>query len=370
MHPRSFLARRRLLGAALALPVAGCVPTPYGTYWRPVVAHAGARDRRAWCQGQAGPVTGVDVDLGGGLALAVVAEAARDGAVPVRVQLALPAGKAVRMPGLPRVVADGRPLEGPVQLSAFRSVPVAAGTWVDPQRLRPGAGPAAALEPEAPFGRARLRIAELPGAASPQLTAAGLRVGFDDRTVDLPAVELARGGARATPDSYRSAQQQAADEARAAACRRDTPQRACDNILDYIGTSHAAVHEGIAWSGRWYRSRSDDGLHAELALAVRQGARWRLEADGFQLRDAAGGAVRPLALTAGSLVFSDRIEPGAPLPAAAVPTTAGLAFTVPADAGSAEFQLAPLLADGEPLALPPVRLERRRFDGGVEPFNC
>jgi hypothetical protein len=23
-----------------------------------------------------------------------------------------------------------------------------------------------------------------------------------------------------------------------------------------------------------------------------------------------------------------------------------------------------------PLALPPVRFERQRFDGGVEPFNC
>lgn len=64
-------ARRRLMLGALALPLApaltGCIVAPYGPYDRPHSADPAARYKRAWCQGQAGPVTRIERQLDGGV---------------------------------------------------------------------------------------------------------------------------------------------------------------------------------------------------------------------------------------------------------------------------------------------------------------
>jgi len=86
--------RRALLLGALALPLAGCVATPYGTYYRPSTRDPGARLRRAWCGGRAGPGTVLELDAPAGVRLVVRAE--RDGAqrqrpdLPLRVEVTLP----------------------------------------------------------------------------------------------------------------------------------------------------------------------------------------------------------------------------------------------------------------------------------------
>jgi hypothetical protein len=106
--------RRRLSLEALALPVAaalgGCVVAPYGTYFRPSSPDPDATIKGAWCQGEAGPTTNIELALGDGHmlrferidivfrdgvaldALLHVNRAAGAGATEVQIEVLLPGG--------------------------------------------------------------------------------------------------------------------------------------------------------------------------------------------------------------------------------------------------------------------------------------
>lgn len=365
-------ARRRWCLAALALPLAGCVAAPYGTYYRPATAQPGARTGRGWCQGNAGPVTTLDIDLGGGMSLAARTERAGEGGVPLQVLLDVPPRTALHAEGLPLLrTLDGRPLAVRWSVRARRGVAIDPSALVDPQRLRPGAGPAAAHDPAAPQGWLTLRTVPLPAGLGERLELEGLALRQGDRLLAVPAVTLARPASPRQPDLYRSQAERAAVQARFEACRRDTPQRACENILGYSEDSDAGSIPGLRWRGRWERQRWSGGaLGGELHLACQQPGPWRLEAGPWNLRDAAGGAVHPLRIASASLYFDDAVDLQTPMQPADAGTKVALDALLPADTPSFELVLPALLRDGERVAIAPLRFERRSLDVGVEPFNC
>lgn len=366
------LARRRWLRALAALPLAGlggCVVAPYGTYYRPSTGISGARGRKAWCQGQAGPETGLDADLGG-LRLSVRSERMqRDGAgVRLHAALTLPPGRSLRLDGPLQVRTDGRLLPVAASASVRRSMVVPVGSWVDAPALRPGR---LSRDAQAPQGRLVLQVAPAP-AQPPRIVIEGLVLRLPSGEFVLPASELARPASRRLPDFYRSEGEQAASLGRAAACRRDTPQAACDNLVEFGNISHAGQDDRVGWQGRWYQARVAGGARLEGAMTLmpQVPGRWWLDPAGFRVRAAPTGPSHPLQVARVELLFDDQLEQRATIPASGVETRIQFEALLPDGLAAFELVLPSMDSEAGRLQLPPVLFERRSFDGGVEPFNC
>jgi hypothetical protein len=254
---------------------------------------------------------------------------------------------------------------------------VAADAWVEATKLRPSGATAAATDADAPFGRVFFRFAGPVGFAPEAVTLTAPALRFDEGEVASPAVELRRPGSASSPNEYRSADEQASLKARADACRRDTPQRACQNIVDFGASRSFALDLGpLRWQGRWVRYEFNNGearLDGDLVLAVREPRRWRLATTQVTLRDAAG-AVQTLDIPAFDVRFVDRITLDAPLHAEPVgrraDTEMQIEVLLPGTAPDFELRLPPLRVDGQRIATTPIRFEKRSLDSGVEPFNC
>lgn len=381
-------ARRALLRGALTLPllaVAGCVAVPYGPYYRPV-AGSGARLRRAWCQGQAGPETTVEIDAGAGVR--VVASAHRESlrrdepGLPLRVQVTLPAGVPARFVSARadlRETGSGRALDVPLAVRVVASARVAADAWVDPLRLRPAAGAGRPRDPRRAHGLLRTSFQApagfAPAAMSLQLPAVQTG-GPGGATLATPPVLLRRPGSDKRPGDYRSEAEQQHLREREAACRRDTPKLACENIVPYGERSFAVEAGALHWSGRWWRFETAaraEPLRGELELAVQDARPWRMAEPVVQLTDPAGGgtALR-LPFPALDLLFDDDIALATPLqavPGGGAPRLL-LEAALPDGLPGFELVLPPLELGAQRVEIAPLRFERRMFDGGVEPLNC
>jgi hypothetical protein len=377
--------RRRLLLGTLALPLApaltGCIVAPYGVYYRPQSADPGARYKRAWCQGQAGPTTRIELPLDGGVTLSARAE--RDypernrPELPLRFSLTLPGGVLARFEGerLQIVGAGGAAIDAPVTVLASGGATLLANAWIDAAALRPaGARASAAADPH---GRARIRVSGPAGFTPEVFSFVGPSVDVEGSVIAFPALEVRRPASAGNPNEYRSAAEQASLEARAAACRRDTPQRACQNLIDYGASRSFHFGSGpLQWQGRWFRAAWRPGepwLDGELSLALREPWRWRFASNRIELRDATGAA-QSLTFAQFDLRFVDRIALDAPLHEQRVEGRADTQVQVeallPGDVGDFEMRLPPLRNGDRRVVIAPIRFDKRSFDGGIEPFNC
>jgi hypothetical protein len=368
------VARRALLRAAAVLPLAslgGCVVAPYGTYHRPSSTLAGAQLGKAWCQGQAGPETRLQADLQG-VRLSVRTERQPRGSPPgvlLFAELTLPPGQLLHWQGAPRVLVEGRPLAVTPQVSARRSQDLGADQWVDVVALRPGT---ASVDAQAPYGTLHVRPVTVAG--QPQrVVVEGLALEHAGSRWVLPATALARPASRTLPGTYRSEAEQASVLARADACRRDTPQLACDNIVEFSSDSHRGQDAVLRWHGRWYgveRSGRPRRFEGEMVLQPLRTGRLRVVDAGWQVRPEEGGPAQPLRAARAWLSFDDRLDAGQIVPAAGVETRIQVEALLPEDVPTFEFLLPPFATGGRRVQPPPIRFERRRFDGGLEPFNC
>lgn len=379
-------ARRQLMLGALALPFApvltGCIVAPYGTYYRPESAEPGASYKRAWCQGQAGPTTRIELKLEGGATLSARAE--RDypernrPELPLRLSLTLPGSLSARFEAerVQIVATRGATIDAPVTVRAAGGVTLPADAWVDAAVLRP-AGRVVAGAAEHPYGRAWIRLAGPAGFTPEVVAVGGPSVEVEGKAIAFPPLELRRPASTGNPNEYRSAAEQASLEARAAACRRDTPQRACQNLID-MGVSRSFHFDSgpLQWQGRWFRASWRSGepwLDGEMWLALREPRRWRFGSNRIELRDAAGTA-QTLTFAQFELRFNDRIALDAPLHERPVERRADTQLQVeallPGDVGDFEVRLPPLRIGERRVVIAPIRFDKRSFDGGVEPFNC
>jgi hypothetical protein len=379
-------ARRQLMLGALALPLApalsGCIVAPYGPYYRPHSADPAARYKRAWCQGQAGPVTRIEFQLDGGVTLSARAE--RDypersrPELPLRLSLTLPGSRAARFEAerVQIVATGGATIDVPVTVRAAGGVTLAADAWVDAAVLRPAARVVEGAA-EHPYGRAWIRLAGPAGFTPEVITVGGPTVEVEGKAIAFPPLELRRPASAGNPNEYRSAAEQASLEARAAACRRDTPQRACQNLIDFGASRSFHFASGpLQWQGRWFRAAWRSGepwLDGEMWLALREPRRWRFASNRIELRDAAGAA-QTLTFAQFELRFNDRIALDAPLHERPVErradTQVQIEALLPGDVGDFEVRLPPLrIGDGR-VVIAPIRFDKRSFDGGIEPFNC
>lgn len=374
--------RRWLLGAA-SLPLAGCVAMPYSPYHRPSAPDPSARGVRAWCGGTAGPVTRLEIDAAPGVKITARAERdygerdRRD--LPLRVAIELPRDRPVRLDPPALEVRSGR--DGVLKIAANTRISggarLGATDEVDVDALRPGGRRGVATDRLAPRGWAVLDLRGLEGDAPLALELSGPAVTGEGRRWPFPVVELRRPPSRDTIVWYRSAAQRQALEDRAASCRRDTPKRACDNILLYSQASFE--HDGgeIAWRGEigaLQAPTNPQRRRAEVFFAVRNASRWRLEGEAFPIRDLDNGRRQTLRATRLNLRFEDTLPASSVLelqPAvSASPAFVNLEVPLPSGIGDFEVRIPPLDIGGRPVEVGPLRFEHRSFDGGIEPFNC
>jgi hypothetical protein len=333
-------ARRGWRAAAALAPLAllaGCVVAPYGTHYRASTTQPGAQEVKAWCGGLAGPVTGLAMDLGGGVRLEAFTQAERAEGVPLRLDLVVPAGPGFAFAGPVRVLADGRELAVPFTGAVRRSVRVEPGQEIDAARLRPGR---ASRDAAAPQGELLLHLQTAAPVPS-RIAVQGPELVFADGAGRLPPVELARSARKpflfvsGGPDSSRESVE---------------------------GTLPA-----MRWSGRWlYR---DTHAEAELKLRPRDARPFRLETASLQWRDA-NGAVLPVRLARAELWFDDRFAPGQDIGAAPFETRVALEATLAPGISAFVVQWPDMLHAGRRLTVAPLRFERRSLSGGVQPFNC
>lgn len=366
--------RRRWLRAAAALPalgLAGCVPAPYGTYYRPSTTTPDAQLRRAYCGGKAGPVSRVEFGAAG-LRFEARVEMKDMGHDETRLiaELTVPPGTELTLDGLIQLRVAQRAADVQRLLVAHRGMAVQPNTWIDPQVLRPGT---AAVDEKAPFGTLRFDFAPVP-AIGPRIVADGLRLERDGGGFEVPPAALSRPASRSSPDTYRTEEEQAVLLERAQACRRDTPKRACENIVEYSEGSDSGTAGGTRWSLRWYESDRVRGgarlLEGGGTLMSLQPGRWRLSDARFRVRDAAGSTVHPVRLQSLRLAFSDRVVPGRPILASGVETRVVFEAVLPDGLPDFDLVFPSMRAGSQTISLPPVQFERRSFDGGIEPFNC
>ncbi len=201
--------------------------------------------------------------------------------------------------------------------------------------------------------------------------------GAGGEAIATPPVLLRRPGSDRRPGDYRSEAEQQHLREREAACRRDTPKLACENIVPYGERSFAVEAGPLHWSGRWWRFETAtraEPLRGDLELAVQDARPWWLPDAAVQLTDAAGGSAGTLRLPfpALDLLFEDDITLATPLQAVAGGGAPRLLLEAALPEGLPGFELVlpPLEAGGERVELAPLRFERRMFDGGVEPLNC
>jgi hypothetical protein len=378
--------RRRLLLGTLALPLAptltGCIVAPYGAYYRPHSADPDARYKRAWCQGQAGPTTRIEFQSDSGVTL--FARAERDylersrPELPLRLSLTLPGGVPARFEGgrVQIAGAGGAAIDAPVTVLASGGVTLPADAWVDVAALRP-AGRVVAGAGEYSHGRARVRVSGPAGFTPEVFSFEGPSVEVEGSVIAFPALEVRRPASAGNPNEYRSATEQANLEARAAACRRDTPQRACQNLIDYGASRSFHFDRGpLQWQGRWFRAAWRSGetwLDGEMWLASREPGRWRFVSNRIELR-AADGTKQTLTFAQFELRFIDRIALDAPLHERPVErradTQVQIEALLPGDIGDFEVRLPPLRVGDQRVAIAPIGFDKRVFDGGIEPFNC
>lgn len=363
------MRRRALLRTALALPLAGCLPVPYGSYYLPTAVDAPARRVRGWCQGQAGPETRLELDQPLPLSAQVQLVPGRP-AGPLRLAVRLPPGRSLQFDAdeLQMVLGDGRRLSSRPTMAVWRTLALPPGVEADAARLAPLAGPAAT--------RATMSALGPEGYAPRTLRLRGPTLGIDGRRLAIPAETLTRPEG----DSllrYRSAARLRELEARTADCRRDTPQRACDNLLRYDDLSFQGSEDELVWRAMVASvdiSRRGRQLRVDLGLESPRALRWRLVEPQLVVDDEAGAGRRTLELRSldlrytqnGPLAAAIRATPSE-LPAE---THVEIDLALPEGLERFDVRLPAARIDGRASALALLRFERRSLDGGFEPFNC
>lgn len=378
-----------LLPALCATTLSACIPAPYGAYYRPAYPDPAATLRKAYCGGQAGPPSNLSFELPAGVRFSVGATRGyaerQHREWPLTIGIALPPGSEFQFLSDNLGISEekekpGRSLSPLLAVGA--TISLRGDAWVDIDALGPTPRAAAQGYLAANPGKTLAEV-HFPGTALGTVASASLRL-------ELPAI--ARGsGTPATPASidlaadvyrpgsriYRSAGAREALEVRYARCQRETPQAKCHYIREHDANSFQAVQGDFTYSGRvwvWDLAKPTP-LEMKVSLESRSAEKWRLATPTIRLHDPATGETREQRID----TMNVAIRYAAPLSTRvfANPDTLQdkLSLRIESSLGDSEAShyfvtLPPFRYNGKEYRPAPIELELRRFDGGLEPFNC
>jgi hypothetical protein len=366
---------------SVLLALSGCIPAPYGSYVRPSYPDASARLSKASCGGQAGPPAHLSFTAPGPVRFAVRASERRleqgSSSWQGYISVAPPPG------GPFQFLADTlhvlQPAGGPgealtPQVVASISARVAAGSWVDPAVLGPTT-PAVTAQavknsPDGQVARATLGIGKLP--SQPVRIAVQLPALLTDTDrFDVPLIELSGVPAVNGASTLRTSGRQEALAQREAACEANTPRQQCRNIRLFDAYSYRFDTGPFTHVGRFWNFAAGgkvEPMRFEVQLEARTAQRWRLEAPVVAITDLATGERTEHGLEQLQVSMRHPVPLDAPL----IGLNPEMLITVPLPAAGSRWlvQLRAYRVNGERYELKAIELELRRFDGGLEPFNC
>lgn len=382
------------VNAALPLVMAtlltGCLPAPYGVYYRPAYPDASAQLSGAWCQGQAGPPARLTIQGPDGLALTLAAEQdAADtplAARVLRVNVSLPQGSRFQFLSNSLELdeaAAGRPLRVEALLNVFAVRDSTAGDWIDLATQGPTDLAAARQSLVAFPGQSLATVSVLqgehPGFAPARLDMAWPRILLASSPGESPTTGPIQLQAQPPEKAYMNtvyrtrAQLQALD-LRVQTCKAQTPERRCDQIPLGEPTSFREGVGEFGFSGRvWSTSHNAlTALRYDLELNTRYPGSWRLAGDPFHWIDPTTGTTRTSVIGPMRVYWRYTVPLATPLRASPEkPTSFRIEIRLQApEQPRYVLRLPPYLMNGVRHQFKPVELERRSFDGGLQPFNC
>ena len=383
------------LPLAMTALLTGCLPAPYGVYYRPAYPDTTAQLSGAWCQGQAGPPARLSIQAEDGLSLALAAERGAAHPTPqvpwvLHVHGMLPAGgqfqflsSALELGDAP---APAAPLRLAPRLDVFAERVSGAGEWIDLATQGPtdlaAAQQSLATDPAQTLAKVGVQYGEYPG--------------FSPARLDLvwPAIELANAPGQpiasgpiamhAHPPEktymdtvYRTQAQQLALVQRVQNCQAQTPERRCEQIPEGDTTSFRQRIDDFGLTGRVWASTQQalTSLHYQLEMDTRHTGAWRLSGSPLRWTDPDTGATRTTSTSTTKPVrvyWGYSVTLDTPVRASAdKPTRFHLEIPLRApEQPRYVLRLPPYLINGVRHEFKPIELERRAFDGGLQPFNC
>ncbi|MCM5572331.1 hypothetical protein M6I34_17590 [Burkholderiaceae bacterium FT117] len=372
------LAVRLCLPLAAVALLAGCIPAPYGPYYRPSYPDASAQAVKAWCGGQAGPPTGLVVSLADGLTMRVGAATATGAAPKAMLSFELAPGTTLRFLEDSVRVDDGAGSGRiPVRMSVASHARVAPTDIVDLPAL--SAVAPAALDAAGP-GAVSITVGTgfSPGAAGVRPEVLRIEwpsIRWADGTVTrFAAVELKGRMSKSGWLQYRTDDETEALQARYARCRAETPQRNCAFLLDSYENGFTVGADGATLRGRLLVTEpAKPRLAAYLTMELPQLQAWRWSDPDVLLRDPRSGqSWRQPFGASGVGVRAQGLPLSTPL-AAPAGASATASIEVPLGSAAGEryrLRLPPVEVNGRRTQPEAIELERRTMDGGLEPFNC
>lgn len=367
----------------VAAALSGCVPAPYGPYYRPSYPDPSSTLQKAYCGGQAGPPARLAFQGPGDVGVSVRAETPLQPGEPrlLHVAIDLPAGTRFQFLAETVALAASRDDEAASRVPAVSvtaSLKLQGDDWIDFAQAGPTSLDVArrylAANPEGRFADVRFDIGRLGQFAPARMQVEFPALQLDTASVAIPGMELQQQAGSSFP-IYRTAEYAQTLQQRYAACLRQTPASNCHYIPthDPYGFRHEA--ERFALAGRfWVTGEAAQAtLNAEFEAGVRVSGRWRFADNEVRLRDAASGEVRVMPLRNPRVVWSYAVPLAAEVRSVAAGSTRiDVRTSVGGDHEASRYVLTlpPFLLNGTRHEFGPIEFERRLFDGGFEPFNC
>lgn len=371
--------------------LSGCIPAPYGAYYRPAYADASSRLTKAYCGGQAGPPAVLSFNGPEGLQLTISAlrgyvDRKRDD-WPLRIAISLPPGTqwqfladhlSVSESATP-TPAEQRAL--PVELQAGTSLTIDAHDWIDYAEQGPTDAAVAeaylASHPQNALTEVSLPTQEF-AHFTPSVVAVELpAIETPARTLVWPATDLHPIDSRSGTRIYRSPAYTEELLANQARCLARTPQLHCDYIVSADPYALKIASGGFTFKGSadiWDLAKPSP-FRFNFELSSRSTVKWRLPEPAIRFRDIATGEVRAGAIKTLHIAWHVSV----PLSTAIRATAAGMqprtGLLIEASLGERHaphyfINLPPMQINGHRYTLKPIELELRLLDGGIEPFNC
>lgn len=373
-----------LLSSSLIM---SCMPAPYGSYYRPAYPDNNATLSREDCHGQAGPMSKLSFTLANNISISVSAKKnylqRERSDTPLTIDITLPPGESIRFLSDQitfTTFANSEHRVMPMHMRVLGRMYINSDTTIDLDKIGPVSASVAyeahKTHPDWPLVDAEIH--EWNGISNfhPRTLIAHFpAIEIDDRKVSAkPEVFTASGG----PDAwwyYETEQHRQEREQKFNRCMEDTPQLNCRNILEIIQEGTNQKQGDIEYRARLWKTDTPD-LRYVLNLLSYSEAALRFLDNKTVFEDHHGGKKQAHQFDTVYLVIGWLELPlSTEIRGITHGNNASTLLRIEGSLGdkmesTIHIHLPALLINGERYELAPIELELRRFDGGMEPFNC
>ncbi len=380
---------RFFLAGLLLLQLQGCIPAPYGPYYKPSYPDSSAALIKEYCQGQAGPPA--ILTFTGPEEVRFSVSAARKYMLddkradrPLRISINVPAGTQFQFLtdgiGISDKAGDPGMLMRP-DMEVNAATTFATDTAFDFDKLAPTSTLAAATSPEAKagkmLGKMHIYLPDIRNFVPRRFQLQFPPLQLDTGVQVFPAQTLhtenyGNHGYVYQTDEYRKALEDRRD-----ACLKNTPAKNCQYIVELNSDSLQHRSGNFTLNGRFYVFNTADHspFAASIELTFHSTASWRISDPVIRLKDLNSGEQHDYKITQMPLWFDYTVPLTTPVRGVGNSASARTTLYIDTSLGSKMaphyfVQLPSLRINGHDYTLKPIELELRLLDGGIEPFNC